>query len=235
MALPQLNDIPKYEVIIPSIATTVTYRPFLVAEQKVLLMALETQDEKSILNAIVDTIKACIEDPIDIKTLSTFDIEYLFTQIRSKSVGETTTLMLKCSNCEHDNKVTIALDQIKVDINQDDRKIKLNDQYTIIMKYPSFVEALNNDNISDNNIVDSLYEMVVMSLDKLMTEEDIISFKDESKESIDTFLNSLTAKQFEPIMAFVNNLPALRHMVEYTCEQCDHDNKIQLEGVQDFF
>ena len=114
MALPKLNDVPKYEITIPSTDKKVYFRPFLVKEQKVLLIALESQDEKQILQAVVDTIKACIYEDIEIDKLAIFDLEYIFLQIRGKSVGETADLIMKCRECNHENKVKVDLEEIKI-------------------------------------------------------------------------------------------------------------------------
>ena len=113
MALPKLNDAPKDEVIIPSTKQEIRFRPFLVKEQKILLMALETKDEKSVLSAITDTLTSCIIDDINISRLTSFDVEYLFTQIRAKSVGETANMIFKCTECEAENEVDLKLDDIK--------------------------------------------------------------------------------------------------------------------------
>ena len=127
MALPKINELPSYELVIPSTQQKIEYRPFLVKEQKILMMALETQDEKTILKSIVDTINSCVATKIDSSSLATFDIEYIFTQIRGKSVGEKAKVNLKCGKCEKDTEVEIPLDQIKIDLSNVDKKIKLNE------------------------------------------------------------------------------------------------------------
>src|SRR6056300_818118 len=116
MALPKLNETPKYEVEIPSTGKTVRFRPYLVKEEKVLMMAFESGDQKAALRAIVDTIEACIVDKIDATNLATFDVEYLFTQIRSKSVGESSTLMIKCKECEKQNEYKFDVSQVNVNV-----------------------------------------------------------------------------------------------------------------------
>lgn len=236
MALPKLNDVPKYELVIPSTGKTVSFRPFLVKEQKVLLMALESQDEKQVLNAIVSTITSCLYDNIRFDSLTTFDIEYLFTQIRAKSVGEKSTVNLKCMECEELNEVIIPLDDIKVNMGNVDKIIKINDKFSIEMKYPKYSAILlAPEEKQGDSFTEAIYEMAVMCLGYLITEEERINFDDEPRESIDGFLENLTANQFEQIMEFVNNIPKLTHDVEYTCDKCNHDNKITLQGIQDFF
>ena len=208
MALPKLNDVPKYELTIPSTGKTITFRPFLVKEQKILLMAMETKDQKQMLQAVSDTIDACLYDKINVRTLATFDIEYIFTQIRAKSVGESTEVSLICSECEHPNPVNINLEEIKVDTSEIiDSLVVLNDQYTVQL----------------------------MSLDKLITEEEQIDFNDETEEEIKGFIESLNNEQFTKIMDYVNSLPTVSHDVDFKCENCGKENKVTMRGLQDFF
>lgn len=234
MALPQLNDVPKYDVIIPSSKQSVRFRPFLVKEQKILLMALETKDEKSILNAITDTLKSCIIDPISINLLTSFDVEYLFTQIRSKSVGESSEILFNCTECDHSNKVVLDLTKLKIDIPDINKNISLNDQYTLVMKYPSYHDLLTLETKSTTD-TDRIYNTIVICMDQLKTDNELISFSDESYEEISTFLEQLDTTQFEQIMEFINNIPTLKHELTFKCESCGHNNKAILQGISDFF
>ena len=138
MALPKLNDAPKYEIAVPSTGQKVRYRPYLVKEEKVLMLAMESQDQRSALNAIVDTIESCVQDDLNTKDLTTFDVEYLFTQIRSKSVGETAKIGVTCTHCDQQNEIEIKLDDIKVG-NPDglETNIELTDNITLLMRWPS--------------------------------------------------------------------------------------------------
>jgi len=237
MALPKFNDIPQYELTIPSTKNKVSYRPFLVKEQKVLLIALESQDEKQVLNAIMNTIESCILDPIDVKKLSTFDVEYIFIQIRTKSAGETSDIGLACSNadCDHTNKVSVKLEDIKIDLPNEIKSIKINDQYTLVLKYPNYQELLNEVDLNDKSQVNQLYGLLTSCLGSLNTDEERISFLDETKEEIEGFLNQLTTDQFAEVMSFANNLPKLKHDVSYKCEECGNENIRTLEGLADFF
>jgi hypothetical protein len=236
MALPQLNDIPKYETIIPSTQKSVRFRPFLVKEQKVLLMALESQNERSIVNAITDTLKSCIVDPIKLNSLTTFDVEYLFTQIRSKAVGESTDIGLKCTSCEHVNEIKVNLEKIKIDVPKKIPSIKINDTYTLNMKYPSYAQAIELE--MDNGAAtytEQVYNSIITSLDSLQTEDEIIKFDEEPKEEVEKFLEQLTTPQFDKLMEFVQALPKLKHDIEFKCEKCKHENKVVLQGINDFF
>ena len=146
MALPKINDVPKYTTTIPSNGKTIHYRPFLVKEQKVLLIALESQDQQNILRAMVDTLKACIDENVDFYNLATFDIEYLFTKIRSKSVGESSTISITCESCNEQTPVKVNLDDIKIDVPAKNKIIQLTDTAKLIMRYPSYMSVLNNVN-----------------------------------------------------------------------------------------
>ena len=190
MALPKLNDVPKYELTIPSTDKKVYFRPFLVKEQKVLMMALETQDDKQILKSITDTIEACLEEDINVNTLATFDVEYMFTQIRAKSVGETTEILAECTHCNAQNKVKVKLDDIKIDVNKDDQIIKLNELYTIKMRYPKYTSMISKDE-GETSVTKVLYNLVMTCLDELRTENEIIKFDDEPESEVVSFIENI--------------------------------------------
>ena len=234
MALPKLNENVKYEGIVPSKQQAVKFRPFLVKEQKVLLMALESQDQKIILNSIVDTIDACVIDPLKTSTLTTFDVEYMFTQIRSKSVGESVEVNLICQKCEHQTPTSIKLEDIKIDVPKAKNQIKLNEQYTLNLKYPMYSSTIDHV-IEDGSNTEQMYKLIVSCLDSLETPAERISFSDETPEDVESFIENLNSVQFEGIMEFVQNLPQLKHDVDFVCEACKKENKITLQGMQDFF
>ena len=232
MALPKLNDLPSYSLVIPSSKRQVNFRPFLVKEQKILLLAMESQEEKQILQAISDTLKSCIEEEITDRELATFDIEYMFTQIRAKSVGETTNLNLTCSKCEEVNEVKINLSEINIKLN-DNNVIKLNDQYSLLMRYPSYHDVIDAAG-GESSVTDEIMKLCKLCLDKILTEEEQISVADESEEEIQQFLDSLTTEQFDKIVNFVMNLPKLTKDVTYDCSSCGEKNNIIVEGLQNF-
>jgi hypothetical protein len=233
MALPKINEVPKYFLEIPSTEKKLAYRPFLTKEQKILLIAMESQNQENILGAITDIIQTCVLEDIDIKQLTTFDVEYLFTQIRSKSVGETSKIGMKCSECETANEISINLEEIKVNKdNVPSNIIKLNDKYTLKLKYPNYLFTLKTtaDSFTENMIL-----LIVGCLDALMTEEEHISFKDETEADILDFIDSMTTTQFEEVLTFANGIPKLEHKVEFVCENCQHQNHGTLRGINDFF
>tara|TARA_R110000822_G_scaffold31825_6_gene91839 strand:- start:362 stop:1069 length:708 start_codon:yes stop_codon:yes gene_type:complete len=235
MALPQINDIPKYNLTIPSTGQEVTFKPFLVKEQKILLIALESGDDKQILRSIIDTVTSCILDKINVEKLATFDLEYIFTQIRSKSAGESTKLNLLCSKCEETTPTVVNLEEISINVNVKDKIIELTDKFTLVMRYPNYKGVLLNMNGDDDSVTNAIFEMIVMCLDELRTEEEIIKFDDETRESIDAFVGGLTASQIEFIVNFVESLPKLEHDITFNCTHCNTVNEIKLQGLQDFF
>lgn len=236
MALPRLNESPQYELVIPSSGETVKYRPFLVKEQKVLLIAYESQDQRQIIDAIMNCISGCLDGQIDVSKLSTFDTDYIFTMIRSKSVGEKVTVGAKCKECEHSNDVTIDLDQIQLMGDMKPSIVKITEDISLKMKYPSYNDLMKNNTIVENaGSTESVFGMLTTCIESVMTEEENIQLSDEPQEEIETFINSLTTDQFSRVRGFVESIPKITLNYDFTCESCQHVNKSKLEGLQDFF
>ena len=238
MALPQLkNDVPKYEMTIPSTGETVRYRPFLVKEQKVLLVAFESKDSKQILNSMLDCLSTCIPNT-KIADLATFDVDYMFTQVRSKSVGETSTLMHACKECNEENEVKIRLDSIKVDIGEEWKEtveVEISKDITVELKYPSYKD-ISYINVEENSSdTEMLMDTITACMKAVKTEDEYLLIKDEPKEEVEKFINSLTNQQLEKITEFATNAPKLSHTQTYECKKCKTENKIELSGLQDFF
>ena len=235
MALPQLNSAPSYRITIPSLGKQTTFRPFLVKEQKALLIAYETQDKTDIVRAITRTIHACIEEPIE-ETLTTFDVDYLFTQIRAKSVGEVVDLSIKCEECNMANDISIELDDVKMTQEVQDNIIQLTDDISLKMRYPSYDDFIQNEKLlSTESMTESLMELITVCLDSVLTEEERFSIKDESREDVINFIDSMTSDQFERVTEFVQNMPAVSKDIEFTCAGCKHENNRTLRGMDDFF
>lgn len=232
MALPKLNDTPQYELVVPSTGNAVRYRPYLVKEEKVLLLAFETQDQKQMMRAMVDTIDACVSETIDKRSLTTFDVEYMFLQIRGKSVGESATVGLKCGNCEHVEEVQIGLSDIAVTKINKSNVIELTPDISIEMKYPSFMDVAD---VVDEDKKESAiaFDMIEKSIAAVLTEEERIT--EFSKKEVTDFVESMTSEQLEKISEFVREIPSLQKEVDYKCSKCGEDNHIKLEGISDFF
>lgn len=234
--LPKLNDTPKYQEIIPSQGKKIRFRPYLVKEEKVLMLASETGNSVEILNAIGDTVSACIADDIDFKKLTTFDVEYLFLKIRSKSVGETQNVSIKCSECEHGNDYTIDLRKVEIDVPKVNDKIQLTDAISLKMKWPSFIEMSNEPKLQNvKSKTEFAFKYVTMCIDSIMTEDQNISVSDVSQEELDEFIESMNNEQYKMLESYFESMPKLVYNVEFECANCNHTNKYDLSDIKDFF
>ena len=232
MALPKINAAPKYEAVVPSTKQTVRFRPYLVKEEKVLMMAMETQDNKQAMAAVVDTIEACVSEPIDKNKLTTFDVEYLFTRIRAKSVGETAKAGLKCESCEHPNDVIIPIEEVKINVPDVDNKLEIADNINLVMRWPRYNDITD---LSDyKSQTEMTFTMIERCIESVETAEEKIMFKDESAADRQAFIESLSGDQFTKLREFMEAMPSLKHTLEFKCGKCSHDNKVELQGMQDF-
>lgn len=232
MALPKLNSTPSYTLEIPSTGQKVTYRPYLVKEEKVLMIAFETGDQKQALRAIADTLKACIVEDINLSELATFDIEYMFTQIRSKSVGEVASIVIPCSHCETKNEVDINVSEIKVDIPDVSKTIELTPSISVEMKYPSYESVMDLDLTQNETEVG--FKMIAKSISAILTDDERIDVRDVSDSEIMDFIGEMTADQFKHVSAFLQKMPALKKEVKFACIKCGETSEQTLQGVGDF-
>jgi len=234
MALPQVNN-SRYSVVIPSTGVEVDYRPYLVKEEKILMIALESKDNVAITKAVKDVIQACVLDDIDVNELAMFDLEYLFLKLRGKSVGESADLKLKCSECEHPNEYTVNLDDLEVKgISDDDKVIQITDSIGVTMKYPS-VSDLSGISDKDTNSVTGVIKIILACMVNIFDDDNVYACKDETTKNLENFLDSLNSGQFQKIAKFLQDLPAIQEDIEFTCTSCKHENKILLKGLQSFF
>lgn len=238
MPLPKVST-PTYELEIPSIKKTVKYRPFLVKEEKILIIAMESEDPKQITEAVKDVISNCIiTKGIKVDSLATFDIEYLFLNIRGKSVGETAEVLITCpDDGETQVPVTINLDDIKVEVNDEhSRDIQLDDNLSVRMKYPSISEFIKNNFIRNDQIsVDDTFGVITSCIEQIYNEEESWSASDCTKKELTDFLESLSSKQFKKIEKFFESMPKLSHTIKVTNPNTGAENKIVLEGLTSFF
>lgn len=233
MSLPKINNNPKYTISIPSTQKQVKFRPFLVKEEKVLMIAFESKDPQQMLTALGDTVISCIADKIDPHTLTTFDIEYLFIKIRSKSVGESVDLNLKCNQCDIDNKVKVDLNSIEILVPKVATNISLGEGIELKMKYPRYFDVVSLQ--QDGNVTaDDSFKLVAQCIDSVITTDDIIKISDEPIDEVLAFIDQLDTTQFKKVQQFVQSIPALTHDIEFKCS-CGCDNKVTLKGLQDFF
>ena len=239
MPLPKIAT-PTYELVLPSSNRKIKFRPFLVKEEKILILAMESQDTKQIANAVKNVISHCIlTRGIKVDKLSTFDIEYLFLNIRGKSVGEDIEVMVTCPDDGKTQVPTlINIDSIKVQKSEDhESDIKLDDTYTLRMQYPSLHEFIKSNfaGAVDDMNVDDTFDLIASCIEQVYSEEESWSSADCTKKELKDFLEQLDSKQFKMIEKFFETMPKLSHTVTVTNPNTKKENKIVLEGLQNFF
>ena len=238
MPLPKIAT-PTYELELPSTGQTIQYRPFLVKEEKVLVIAMESEDTKQITTAIKTVIKNCIKTKgIKVETLPTFDIEYLFLNIRGKSVGEEIEVNLICPD---DNEttvpVTINLDDIQVTKTEGHNpQIKLDDEIALQMRYPSLDEFIkNNFDIAGTNGMDQSFDLIASCIDQIFTADEVWATSDCTKKELREFIESMNSSQFKGIEEFFSTMPKLSHTVSVVNPKTKVESDIVLEGLASFF
>ena len=238
MPLPKIAT-PTYELELPSTGETVQYRPFLVKEEKVLVIALESEDTKQITNSIKTVIKNCVlTKGVKVEALPTFDIEYLFLNIRGKSVGEEIEVNIICPDDEETTtSVTINLDDIKVQKNDNHtNKIKVDPTIMMEMKYPSLDQFIkNNFDFNDKNAMDQSFDLIASCIDKIYTEEEVWSAADVTKKELNEFLEQMNSSQFKEIEKFFETMPKLSHKISVTNPKTKVESEVVLEGLASFF
>jgi hypothetical protein len=238
MPLPKIST-PTYELELPSTQKKVRYRPFLVKEEKVLLIALESEDTKEITNAIKAVIKSCVlTKGIKVESLPTFDIEYLFLNIRGKSVGETIEVNLICpDDGVTEVKKNIPIDSIKIQrTDGHTNQIKLDDNIMMEMKYPSLEQFIkNNFDFSEGNQMDQSFELIGTCIDKIYTEEEVWTASDCTKKELTEFLESMNSSQFKEIESFFETMPKLSHTIKVMNPDTKKESDVVLEGLASFF
>ena len=238
MPLPTIAT-PTYELELPSTGKKIKYRPFLVKEEKLLVLALETEDTKQISTAIKTVLKNCIQTRgVKVENLPTFDIEYLFLNIRGKSVGEEIEVNL----ISPDDKVTevpvsINIDDIEIQKSKDhDKKIKLDDTLIMEMKYPSLDQFIkSNFDFGDEVDMDQSFELIASCINKIYNEEEVLSTADCTKKEVKDFLEQMNSMQFKEIEKFFDTMPKLSHSVTFTNPKTKVESTVVLEGLSSFF
>ena len=239
MPLPKINT-PTYELELPSTGKKIKYRPFLVKEEKILLLALESEDMKQISSGIVQILNDCIlTRGVKVESLATFDIEYLFLNVRAKSVGETVEVSVTCpDDGETTVDMEIDIDSIKVQKNKDHKNIiKLDDKYSMKMKYPSFNQFIDNnfevnEDVSD---VNKSLDMITSCIEMVYDEEESWSASDCSKKELTEFMDQLNNKQFKQIETFFTTMPKLSHAITVKNPETGVESDVILEGLASFF
>tara|TARA_B100000287_G_scaffold265710_1_gene249941 strand:- start:279 stop:1001 length:723 start_codon:yes stop_codon:yes gene_type:complete len=239
MPLPKIAT-PTYSMVLPSTGKTIDYRPFLVKEEKLLVIALESEDTKQITNAIKAVLKSCVlTKGIKVETLPTFDIEYLFLNVRGKSVGEELDVNIICPDDEETQvQVQINLDDIQVEKSEDhNKRIALDNNLMMEMKYPSLNEFIKNnfDFQEGKNQMEQSFELIAQCIDKIYNEEEVWASGDCTKKEMNDFLESMNSAQFKEIEQFFTTMPKLSHTIEVTNPKTGVKSEVVLEGLASFF
>ena len=238
MPLPKIAT-PTYSLVLPSTEKEISFRPFLVKEEKLLVLALETEDTKQITTAIKAVIKNCIQTKgIKVETLPTFDIEYLFLNIRGKSVGESLDVNIICPDDEKTNvPVTINLDDIQVKKTEGhSNKVKLDNTLMMELKYPSLDEFIkSNFDFKDENAMEQSFNLIASCIDKIYNEEEVWVAADCTKKEIKEFLESMNSSQFKKIEEFFTTMPKLSHTIKVKNPNTKVESEVVLEGLASFF
>ena len=238
MPLPKIAT-PTYELVLPSTDQTIQFRPFLVKEEKLLVLALESEDNKQITTAIKSVLKNCVlTKGIKVEQLPTFDIEFLFLNIRGKSVGEELEVNIVCPDDEKTQvTVDINLDDIQVQKNEEHNKqIKLDENLMMEMKYPSLDQFIkNNFDFNEKNQMDQSFQLIASCIDKIYSEEEVWATADCTKKEVNDFLEQMNSGQFKLIETFFETMPKLSHTIKITNPKTKVESDVVLEGLASFF
>ena len=235
MALPQVNS-SRYSTKLPSTGVDIEYRPYLVKEEKIMMVALESKDNKQIVGAMKDVAQACILTDVDVDKLTAFDLEWMFLQLRSKSVGEKADVKMKCQqkDCDAMTEVSIDLSKVEMDDYEPNRVIQLNNDIGVQMVYPSvnLVEKYDEEKLKN---VDGVFDMIIDCLETIYDKDDVYHVKDERRQDVKDFVEALTSNQFSKLAEFLQKIPSVKKRVEWCCSTCEANNEMELRGLQSFF
>ena len=236
MALPKIGY-PTYELELPSTGKNIKYRPFLVKEEKVLLMALESKDEKQVISAVKDLIKNCVISRIKVDTLPSFDLEYLFLKIRGASIGENITLTVTCLD-DNETQVEANININEVEVLKPEghnTKIMFDDKTGLVMRYPSMKEFVDREFLQKEMKTEEVYGFIADSIDQIFDAEEVYDSTTTTKKEFRTFVDSLTTTQFGKIQKFYETAPKLSHTFKVINPKTNKESEYTIEGLQSFF
>lgn len=245
MALPKIKS-PIFELTLPSNGKPVKYRPFLVKEQKILLMALESQEQSEMIRAIKQIITNCAVDDVDVDDLPMFDLEYFFTRLRAKSIGEIIDLKFQhpggknVKGVECDGTHEFKLNLMDVEVQKDAEhatRIVLDEETKIgvVLRYPTMAIADKLQGSGSQSQIETIIELVTKSVECIFDEENVHPAEDSSPQEIAQFINDLSQEQFAKLTKFFSTMPKLAHTIEWKCDKCGQKEKVELEGMASFF
>jgi len=239
MALPQLNTA-TYELTIPSSKQKIEYRPFLVKEEKVLLMAMETGNAMDVQRAVRNLITACTFDKLDVQTLTSFDLDYMFLQLRARSIGENIKLNIKCDECGERTPVKINVDDIKPSEFDESKgfKYQLTNDIGVIMRFPRMMDIQRFEkerDPDDMTVADAFISLMAASIESIYDADTVYPAEDHSVQELVDFVENLKKDQYDIVNKFFEAVPKIATDLEFKCDKCGHDNHTHLEGLKDFF
>lgn len=227
MPLPTMTT-PTFRVKLHSLSNEIEFRPFLVKEEKILILAQESNEPKEMIKAMQDIVTSCSNGNVQGRDLPFFDLQYAFIQLRSQSIGSVTDFVLICGECGHKTETTLDLNSLTIDFPENHtNKIMLSDAVGVFMKYPK-AEILVDDETP-------AFDLVVACIDKIFDQDEIYNAEDEGPEEVEKFINSLSTQQFEKIVEFFQTSPRLEKTIDYTCVKCETENTVLIDGVENFF
>lgn len=227
MALPTIS-VPTFDVDIYSTKQKVKMRPFLVREEKILILAAESNQRSDMIRAMQQVINSCSEGKIEAEKLPFFDLQNIFIKLRSQSIGKDSEFNLICGECGHKTPTTLDLESIELKTSPTHtNKIMITDDIGVLMKYPT-AEVLVDENMP-------VFDLVVSCVDKIFTKEEVHDASEQTQQEIENFIDGLTSDQFEKIVEFFQTAPKIFHNIEYTCPNCQTDNTVVVDGVENFF
>jgi len=238
MSLPKIAT-PKYNLTVPSTGKIIEYRPFLVKEEKILLIANETGDQNQIMKAIHDVLADCTFNHLDISALTSFDFEYIFLNLRAKSVGETSKVGIACRECNGVNDVEIKLDEIIIkqsDIAKINKQIQLTDDIGVHMKYMNVADMISiSIKSSLNDKIDLTNDTIIAFIDSIYDKDQIYPVENSTREELDSFINSLNRSHMQKIEEYISQIPQCQYDVKFECKHCKAQISETIKGVQSFF
>jgi transcription elongation factor Elf1 len=236
MALPKLA-VPKYTLTIPSTQVEVEFRPYLVGEEKILMIAAESENETVMVKAVVDIIERCLTEDINALKLKIYDMEYIFTQLKSKSAGETSELIVKCNKCETSNTISLNVDSdvevINLISDKSDFRFQITDDVGIVLKHLTIEDVLIDD--SEESATNQLFNKIIQCIDYIYEGDTIYDIREEGMTEAYTFIEGLNTTQFKHLSDFIEKMPKVELNTTFKCTKCEKSNKVKLEGIDNFF
>ena len=237
MGLPVIG-LPKYETTLPSNGRVVTFRPFLVKEEKILLLAMEAGDTKAQNKALRDILVNCVYDDIKIDALPMFDIEYLFIQIRGKSVGEVLEPIVSCPECKTTGKLKVRLDEIGVDMNKRKEtpyRVMVSDTVGMTLIYPSMNSVAGTDKKGKETDATAMFKVISKCIESIFDAETTHNPKDYSDKELNDFIEAIPSESFKKVVEFISDMPRVEKKVPFKCPSCGYEKEFLLQGIEDFF